>query len=280
MIKKIFNFKKTITVKEPYSYKDELIENEIWDIPKIVILSVIALFLLITIFSSFKTIKSGEIGLKTRFGKITDTSLKEGINFKVPYIEKITKINIKVQKAEMDVETSTKDMQIVNSSIAVNYRISVEKAPSLYREVGNEYEDTILIPAIKESFKSAIAKYNAEEITVNRSEVSQSCLQAIQEKVSKYGIVVEDFNLTDFSFSQEYTNSIEQKQVAEQNLEKAKLEAEKKIVEAEATNKANELLKQNTTDEVLMKLFIEKWNGELPTTMLGDETIFSIMGGK
>lgn len=271
MIKKIFNFRRKISCG---SY-----EKEIWDIPKIVIFSVIALFILITIFSSFKTIKSGEIGLKTRFGKITDTSLKEGINFKVPYIEKITKINIKVQKAEMDVETSTKDMQIVNSSIAVNYRIEVDKAPSLYREVGNQYEDTILIPAIKESFKSAIAKYNAEEITVNRSEVSQSCLQAIQEKVSKYGIVVEDFNLTDFSFSEEYTNSIEQKQVAEQNLEKAKLEAEKKIVEAEATNKANELLKQNTTDEVLMKLFIEKWDGKLPNTMLGDETIFSIMGG-
>ena len=49
---------------------------------------------LILFFCSFKTIKSGEIGLKTRFGKITETSLKEGINFKIPFIEKITKINI------------------------------------------------------------------------------------------------------------------------------------------------------------------------------------------
>lgn len=174
-------------------------------------LGVIIILGIIILLFSFKTIKSGEIGLKTRFGKITDTSLKEGINFKIPFIEKITTINIKVQKAEMAVETSTKDMQIVNSSVAVNYRLEIDKAPNLYREVGNAYEDTILIPAIKESFKSAIAQYNAEEITVNRSEVSQSCLKAIQDKVSKYGIIIEDFNLTDFSFSEEYTKSIEEK---------------------------------------------------------------------
>lgn len=241
------------------------------------IIGVIVVLGIITLLFSFKTIKSGEIGLKTRFGKITDTSLKEGINFKIPFIEKITKINIKVQKAEMAVETSTKDMQIVNSSVAVNYRLEIDKAPNLYREVGNTYEDTILIPAIKESFKSAIAQYNAEEITVNRSEVSQSCLKAIQDKVSKYGIIIEDFNLTDFSFSEEYTKSIEEKQVAEQNLEKSKLEAERKIVEAEATNRANELLKQNVTDEVLMKQFIEKWNGELPK-VTGNNSIFDITG--
>lgn len=245
------------------------------------ILSVIIVLGGLILLFSFKTIKSGEIGLKTRFGKITDTSLKEGINFKIPFIEKITKINTKVQKTEMNVETSTKDMQIVNSSVSVNYRIDIEKAPNLYREVGNEYEETILIPAIKESFKSAIAKYNAEEITVNRSEVSQSCLQAIQDKVIKYGIIIEDFNLTDFSFSEEYTNSIEQKQVAEQNLEKARLEAKKKIVEAEATKKANELLQQTLTNELIEKQFIEKWNGELPKVYGGSSIldVTEMLGG-
>ena len=145
-----------------------------------------------------------------------------------------------------------------------------------------KYEDTILNPAIKESIKSAIAKYNAEEITVNRTAVSLSCLKAIQDKVEKYGIVIEDFNLTDFSFSAEYTKAIEDKQVAEQNLEKSKLEAEKKIVEAEATKKANELLQESLTDELLMKQFIEKWNGELPKAT-GSNSILDIselLGGK
>lgn len=239
------------------------------------IILVVVIFLIIML--SFKTIESGEIGLKTRFGKITDTSLKEGINFKIPLIEKIIKVNIKVQKSEMGIESSTKDLQNVNTSVAVNYRVDVEKAPSLYRQVGNAYEEVILNPAIKESIKSAIAQYNAEEITINRTAVSLSCLKAIQDKVSKYGIIIEDFNLTDFSFSEEYTRSIEEKQVAEQNLEKAKLDAERKIVEAEANRKANELQGQTLNEALIKKQFIEKWNGELPK-VLGGNSIFDISG--
>lgn len=240
------------------------------NVPRIVMTSIIGLFLLITLFSSFSTIKSGEVGLKVKFGKIVDSKLDEGFNFKVPYIEKIVKVNIKVQKAEITTESSTKDLQIVNSTIAVNYRVDSRKAPKLYRTVGNTYEETVLQPAIKESIKSAIAKYNAEEITINRSAVSKDCLEQLQNKVKKYGIIIEDFNLTDFSFTTEYTKAIEEKQVAEQNLEKSKLEAEKKIVEAEATNKANELLKQNVNKEVLQKQFLDKWNGELPKVTSSD----------
>ncbi len=240
---------------------------------KVLLYALIGVFVLITILNSFQTIKSGEVGLKVRFGKIVDTSLNEGLNLKIPYIEQIQKVNIKVQKSEITVESSTKDMQTITTTIAVNYRVDSKKASNLYKTVGNTYEITVLEPAIKESIKSAIAQYNAEEITTKRSEVSQNCLTALQGKVEKYGIVVEDFNLTDFTFSQEYTKAIEEKQVAEQNLERAKLEAEAKIVEAEATKKANDLLKQSLTDELIAKQFIEKWDGKLPTTYAGDDIL-------
>ncbi len=240
---------------------------------KMIVYGLIALFLLVTILSSFQTIKSGEVGLKVRFGKIVDSSLNEGLNLKIPYIEQIQKVNIKVQKSEISVESSTKDMQTIDTTIAVNYRVDAKKASNLYRTVGNNYETTVLIPAIKESIKSAIAQYNAEEITTKRSEVSKNCLDALQSKVEKYGIIIEDFNLTDFKFSAEYTKAIEEKQVAEQKLEKAKLEAESKIVEAEATKKANDLLKQSLTDELIAKQFIEKWDGKLPTTYAGDDVL-------
>lgn len=247
---------------------------------RLIVVSVILLFLIITIFASFTTVKSGEVGLKVRFGKIVDTSISEGINFKVPYIEKIVRVDIKVQKSELSIESSTKDMQIINTSVAVNYRVDSNKASYLYKTVGNTYEETVLQPAIKESIKSAIAQYNAEEITTKRGEVSASCLEAIQHKVEKYGIVVEDFNLTDFSFSEEYTKAIEEKQVAEQNLEKAKLEAETKITKAKGESDANSLLEKTLTDKILMEKFIEKWNGELPKTYAGDDIlkIFDIKG--
>lgn len=242
-------------------------------IGKTILISVIVIFAIITMFSSFKTIKSGEVGLKVRFGKIVNTKLNEGFNFKIPYIEKIVKVNIKVQKAEFMAESSTKDMQIINTTVAVNYRVDSAKADDLYKQVGNNYQEVVLQPAILESIKSAIAKYNAEEITTKRAEVSVECLHAIQEKAEKYGIIIEDFNLTNFSFSQAYTSAIEAKKVAEQNLEKAKLESEKKVIEAEATKKANELLKQTLTDEVIAKQFIEKWDGKLPETYAGEDIL-------
>ena len=240
---------------------------------KVSILFFIGLFVIATVLSSFQTIESGEVGLKVRFGKIVDSSLNEGLNLKIPYIEQIKKVNIKVQKSEITVESSTKDMQTIMTTIAVNYRVDSKKASNLYRTVGNNYEITVLEPAIKESIKSAIAKYNAEEITTKRSDVSANCLKALQEKVLKYGIIVEDFNLTDFSFSQEYTKAIEEKQVAEQKLQKTKLEAEAKIVEAEATKKSNDLLKQSLTDELIAKQFIEKWDGKLPETYAGGDIL-------
>ena len=129
------------------------------------------------------------------------------------------------------------------------------------------------MPAIQESIKSAIAKYNAEEITTKRTEVSENCLTALQSKVEKYGIIVEDFNLTDFNFSTEYAKAIEEKQVAEQNLKKAKLEAEAKIVEAEATKKANDLMKQSLTKELIQKEMIEKWDGKMPQTYAGSNVM-------
>lgn len=244
------------------------------DIKKTVVFGVVGLVILITLLSSFQTIRSGEVGLKVRFGKIVSSQLNEGFNFKIPYIEDIVIVNIKVQKIELITESSSKDLQTIQTNIAVNYRIESDRASELYRTVGNQYESVVLDPAIKESIKATIAKYTAAEVITSRSEVSQKCMEELQTKVEKYGIVIDNFNITNLSFSQEYTKAIEDKQVAEQKLEKARLEAEAKLVEAEATKKANDLMKQSLTDNLIQKEFIEKWDGKLPTTYAGD----NIMG--
>lgn len=257
-------------MKNIFNYKDEYDDLKIG---KIVGHSIVGLFILIMIFCSFTIIETGEVGVKYRLGKITNAKMHDGLNLVNPITEYVEKVNIKVQKIEEEVESSTKDMQIINTTVAVNYRLELNKVVDLYKKVGKNYKETILQPAIKESIKTAIAKYNAEEITTKRNEVSSECLKAIQNKVEKYGIVIEDFNLTNFSFSDEYTKAIEEKQVAEQKLEKARLEAEQKVVEAEATRKANELLSQTITDKTLREKFIEKWNGQLPTTYAGDDVL-------
>lgn len=239
----------------------------------LVVVLVFIVFLIITFFCSFSTIKSGEVGLKVRFGKIVDTKLNEGLNLKVPYIESIKKVNIKVQKNELNTESSSRDMQTIQTNLAVNFRIEDTKAVSLYRTVGSNYITTVLEPAIKESIKATMAQYTAEEVITKRAEVSINCMNELQEKVTKYGIIIDNFNITNLTFSKEYTEAIEAKQVAEQKLAKSKLEAEAKIVEANATKEANELVKQTLTNELLQKSFIEKWNGELPTTYAGQDIL-------
>ena len=245
---------------------------------KIVLFSILGLFLLVTMVASFQTIRSGEVGLRVRFGKIIDSNLSEGFNLKIPYIEKIVKVNIKVQKVEIDTMAASKDLQDIDTVIAVNYRVEGDSASSLYRTVGNNYEDVILQPAIQESVKSVISKYTAEEVVTSRTEVSEKSLEELQAKVLKYGIKIESFNIINLTFSQEYSNAIEEKQVAEQKLSTAKLEAEAKIVSAEATKKANDLMKQSLTDNLIAKQFIEKWDGKLPSTYAGEDilSIFNI----
>ena len=255
--------------------KKKIIVNEknSFDLKRIMIFLILGLIVVITVFCSFQTIRSGEVGLRVRFGKIIDSNLSEGFNLKIPYMEKIVKVNIKVQKVELNTMAASKDLQDIDTVIAVNYRVEGDKASSLYRTVGNSYEQVILEPAIQESVKSVISKYTAEEVVTSRTEVSANSLKELQNKVSKYGIVIDSFNIINLTFSEEYSNAIEEKQVAEQKLATSKLEAESKLVQAEATKKTNELLKQSLTDELIAKQFIEKWDGKLPQTYAGEDIL-------
>lgn len=253
-----------------------------------IILPIVCLFALITLFSSFTTVKSGEVGLKIQFGKVKDVQIDEGFNFKIPYIEKIVKVNIKVQKSEVETNAASKDLQDISTKIAVNYRVEGTKASSLYKNIGNDYEIKVLEPAIQESIKAVISNYTAEEVITKRSEVSILCMENLQEKVAKYGLVIDNFNIINFNFSAEYSKAIEEKQVAEQQvlkaqqeLEKTKIEAEQKIEEARAEAEALKLQKEEITKELLelrkieaeLKA-IEKWDGKLPTYNLGDSVPF------
>ena len=243
---------------------------------------VILAVLLICIFGSFRTINSGEVGIRVRFGKVVTTQMDEGVNFKIPLIEKIVKMNIQVQKVEVETSSASKDLQDVNMKLAVNYRVDGTKATELYKNVGTKYDEVVLQPAIQESIKAVTSQYTAEELITNRSEVSKKCMETLQSKVEKYGLSIDNFNITNFSFSEEFDKAIEEKQIAEQKvltakqeLEKSKVEAERKVVEAEAEKKANEMKQQSLTDNVIKEKFIEKWNGNMPQ-VVGGNGIFNI----
>jgi regulator of protease activity HflC (stomatin/prohibitin superfamily) len=236
-------------------------------------------WLLLIIFGCFSSIKTGEVGIKTKFGKITDTYLSEGINFKMPY-EKIEKVNIKVQKYENkeELSTSTKDMQIVNNiKVTINYQVNGKEAVNLYKRVGNNYKQTILEPAIQETVKATISKYTSEELVTKRSEISLDINNTLNDRIKGYGINSVSVAINNFDFSQSYNDAIEKKAVAEQEVataknqqQKAKIEAETKIIKAKSEAEANKNLEKSLSPEILQQKFIEKWNGQLPTVTSGN----------
>lgn len=248
------------------------------------ILGLIVLIILITIFSSITTVPTGYVGVKTRFGKVQDDVIQEGLNTKTPFIEKIVKIDCRTQKIETASEGSTKDMQTVKVAVAINYNVNKDTADELYREVGNDYTDIIVNPAILESIKSTMAQYTAEELITKRAEVSNEIQDTIKGKIEDKGFTITEFNITNIDFSEQYDQAIETKAVKQQEvmtaqaeLEKQKIQNEKEISEAEKDAKVMELQNAQITEntlrlkelEVQQKL-VEKWNGQLPTTSLGD----------
>ena len=233
-----------------------------------------------TLATSITTVKSGEVGVKVHFGKALDNPLSEGVHFHAPIIENIVKMDLKVQKAEVLASSSSKDLQEVDMTLAVNYRIDYDNSVKLYKNVGMSYEEVILQPAIQECIKSVTSRYTAEQLITRRSEVSNECMEELSKKLGRYGIAVDDINITNFSFSEAFDTAIEEKQVAEQKvltaqqkLKEAEVKAQEEVARAKAQKEANDLIAESYTPEILFEHFLEKWNGELPNFVsYGTET--------
>lgn len=250
---------------------------------KIKMISLIVFIIIIIILSlnSIVTIPTGKVGIKTQFGKVIGDTLEAGLSFKIPFVQKINTMNCQVQKVEVDSSSASKDLQVVTTKVAINYNIDKTTATQLFKNVGVKYQDIIINPTIQESLKGVTAQYTAEELITKRNEVSEKITQKLIEKLSEKSIQISAVNIINFDFSAEYNKAIEAKQVAQQqvltekeNLEKIKVQAEQKLVEAKATSEANKMQEQSLTQGILTKMAIDKWNGSLPTTMATDTVPF------
>lgn len=253
---------------------------------KKIIIGIIIFFSLIIILNCFKTIPTGYVGVKTRFGEVQNIMLNEGINLKVPFIEKIVKINCKTQKCEYEMDASSKDLQqITNIKIALNYNVDKSKANELYKNIGTDFKSVIIEPAIYESVKQGMSQYTAEELVTKRNEVSTTITKLLSDKLESQGVLITALNIVNLDFSNEFNAAIESKQVVAQQTEQAKYELEKAKVENEksienAKAQAEVMKQQNSqiTEQTLklkqlevQEKLIEKWNGISPTTILGNE---------
>jgi regulator of protease activity HflC (stomatin/prohibitin superfamily) len=246
---------------------------------KIIIIGVAIFIALILIFSSAKSVPAGFVGIKTQFSAVVGSQLLSGLHFKVPFVQEIETMDVRIQKTESDSVAASKDLQTVTSKIAVNFSVNPASAGQLYKDVGTNFKSVIIEPAIQEVVKMVTAQFTAEELIARRGEVSQKMTKFLTEKISKKGIIINDFNVLNFDFSPEFNKAIELKQVAQQqalkaqqDLERIKIESEQKIVQAKAEAESLKIQKQEITADMLKLREIEaqmeaikKWDGKLPS---------------
>lgn len=243
----------------------------------------LAFFALIIIFGTFGTVGAGERGVKTRFNRVVGT-VDTGLYLKLPLIESISVMNVQTQKEQTDSQAASKDLQIVNAKLAVNYNLQPEKVTDLYIKVGTEYKSKVIDPAIQEVVKAVTAQYTAEELITKRPEVTDKILAGLSEKLLPNDIVVTSVSITNFDFSESFNKAIELKVTAEQNaltaknlLEQKKYEAEQTIVTAKADAesvriKTQAINSQGGADYVKLQA-IQKWNGVLPAQMIPNSAV-------
>ncbi|OQB05612.1 MAG: SPFH domain / Band 7 family protein [bacterium ADurb.Bin212] len=243
---------------------------------KIIAILIIATLLTIT---SVGFVPIGHRGVEIRAGKVTGYIRGEGIFLKTPFIDGNRNVDIRTQKLEVEAFAASRDLQDVKSNIAVNFSINQSKVAELYQNIGRDYQDRVLAPAIQESVKSAIATFTAEELITKREEVSNKMLLTLREKVGEFGIEAKSLNIVNFEFSESFNQAIERKVTAQQDalaaenklkqIEfEAKQEIEKAKGKAEAQKIEGEALRANP--EVLRLRAIETWNGQMPTYWGGD----------
>jgi Membrane protease subunits, stomatin/prohibitin homologs len=225
-----------------------------------IISGVIGVFALLLVIGSITTIETGERGVVTRMGKLHSV-MDEGLNFKLPIVDNVTKISIRESNFPIKAEVSSRDMQTVLVDVSLIYSVNPMEIGTLYQRFGTSYQDILVAPTLAEITNSIIAEYPIESFVEKRSEISDRIRAAFVEKTQGNGLIVKSLLITNHDFSDEFNNAIESKKVAEQNAMKAKYELEAKRQEAEA----QKIKHASLTQEVLQEMAINKWDGKLPT---------------
>ena len=251
---------------------------------KVIIMAVVAiLFLLLMGGAPWTIVGPGQRGVLIRLGAVQKGVFPEGLNFKMPFIDSVAKVNVQVQKDESRADAASKDLQIVSTVIATNYHLFPEAVDEIYQKIGMAFENKVIHPAVQEVLKAVTAKYTAEELIAKRHEVKSAIRTELTERLAVFNIKVVEVSIADFNFSKGFNDAIEAKQVAEQHvarakndLERIKVENEQKISQAKAEAEGLKIQRQEITESLLklreienQRKAVEKWDGKLPSVTGG-----------
>mmetsp|Transcript_32417 Transcript_32417/g.71621 ORF Transcript_32417/g.71621 Transcript_32417/m.71621 type:complete len:284 (-) Transcript_32417:2081-2932(-) len=204
--------------------------------------------------TSLYTVDGGERAvIFDRFRGVLSEVVGEGTHFRIPWVQTPNIMEIRTRPRTINSTTGTKDLQMVNMSLRILSRPSEERLPWIFKSLGTDWEERVLPSIGNEVVKAVVAQYNAEQLLTQREKVSRAVRESLLARSADFGIVLEDVAITHLSFGAEFTKAVEQKQVAEQDAERAKfvvMKAEQErnaaIIRAEGESEAARLISDAT----------------------------------
>jgi prohibitin 2 len=207
---------------------------------------IILIIIGVVAFASVKIVDAGHRGVLLHWNAVdlTQPPLDEGLHFVVPFQDDVVQIEVRTLKYANDARSASRDLQTVETTVTVNYHPEREAVHRLYKNLGLDYENRVIQPAIEETVKQVTANYNAEELITKRPLVKADIESSIRDRLNNFEIVTEVISITDFEFSPLFAQAIESKVEAEQKALKAendlrRIEVEAKQREANAVGLAN-----------------------------------------
>jgi prohibitin 1 len=243
----------------------------------------VTVIVLMIVFGSFYVVGVGQVGVIFNQATGRTKSVQSGFSLKIPVVEQLSVFDIRTQRIDITEDCASKDLQLVKMKTVINYHLDYTKVNEIFTKVGRDYTDKIIIPITNEIAKSLVSQYTVENIIVKRAELKDAIEEALREKLKGYFVVIESVNLVNVDFTPEFNRVVEAKQIEEQKIKTAeykKMQAaqnkEAVILEAEGESRRQELIKATVNPQIVSLEWIKKWDGKLPATMLGDDTVMML----
>ena len=239
---------------------------------------IVLMFGLVIAFGSWGTIDAGNVGIVLRMGAVTGETKPAGFYTKAPWIASVVPMNVQLQKEQVETESTSKDLQKVKAVVALNLSLNPSSATTMYQNIGVDYVNKVVAPAMQESIKAVMAQYTAEQLIAKRELVREGIVELLAAKLTPLGIKSEALNIVNFDFSAEFNHAIEAKVTAEQNalaaknkLEQIKYEADQRVAQADGEAKAISIqaaaVQAQGGAAYIQLRALEKWDGKLPQIM-------------
>lgn len=256
--------------------------------------------LLVSVLSmGFRIVPAGYVGVVTWLGEVEDRTLQPGAQFVVPLVEGITTVETRVHGIHFEnIGAASLEYQDVFLTGTLNIHVDSNGVDDLFQRVGLDYADKLVIPFFNDIIKEVVPNYAIGDILAKRSEIRSRTVQALNEKLNPYHITVDDVAISNLSFSDAYTNAIEEKQVQAQRvqteqqiLEQKRIQAQQQVVVAQgaaqaeierATGQAeaNRLLTESLSEELIRYTAITRLSDKITIALVPSDGGFILdVGG-